>query len=149
MKIFMGIDPGETGAFAIIDADMDVIALADFHDRQYAYPADKSSMKAVIEEAQSMPKQGVSSTFKYGVNFGRWLEWLDIAGIPYQRIRPAKWKKAVCDGGARRGKDGKEYSLELARRLFPSVSEELKRKKDHNRAEALLIALYCRNQWEK
>jgi crossover junction endodeoxyribonuclease RuvC len=148
-KLYLGIDPGITGAWALIDKNLHVECLGDFEQRNgIGTESGRGNIMAVIEEAQAMPGQGVSSTFKYGVNFGRWLEWLDTWAIPHRRIRPSAWKKAVCDGGPRKGKDGKEYSLELARRLFPGAADSLKMKKDHNRAEALLLSYYARNTWE-
>jgi crossover junction endodeoxyribonuclease RuvC len=147
MIYFLGVDPGATGAFAIIDRELDVYALGEFDKRDTVMELDRSVMKCVIEESQAMPGQGVSSTFKYGINFGMWLEFLRIHRIPYQRIRPSKWKKVICDGGPRKGKEGKDYSLELARRLFPSAADMLTRKKDNGRAEALLIAIYARDIW--
>ena len=91
-----------------------------------------------IEESQSMPGQGVRSMFTIGLGFGVWLGILAALELPFTRVRPALWKTAI----GLRGKD-KEASRLRAQQLFPTA--DLRRKKDHGRAEALLLALYGRD----
>lgn len=141
--IYIGIDPGQTGAIAIIDGPH-TVWVYDFDDGMALsfLKTIKVDCKAVLEKVSSMPKQGVSSTFKFGTNFGQWIGRLEALGIPFDFVTPQKWKKAMFDSMAR--EDAKEMSRNRALRLFPQMAEFLKRKKDHNRAEALLLAEYAR-----
>jgi crossover junction endodeoxyribonuclease RuvC len=84
-----------------------------------------------------MPKQGVSSTFKFGVNFGIWRGILAAYQIPFQLVKPRQWQKGVI-----RKADGKMASLIAARRRWPKA--ELHLKKHHGRADALWIAEWLR-----
>jgi crossover junction endodeoxyribonuclease RuvC len=89
-----------------------------------------------------MPKQGVSSSFKFGMSFGKALGILETLQVPYDLVTPHKWQKEVFDSASKQ--DTKAMALDRARRLFPELTGSLRRKKDHNRADALLIAEYCR-----
>jgi len=154
MRIFIGIDPGQTGAMAMIAPKG--IKVWDYDDgegiswlkelsvqiKNSLLTRDPIYSHAVLEKVHSMPKQGVSSSFKFGDNFGQWKGRLDALGIPYDLVTPQKWQKEIFDSMTKT--DRKTMSLDRARRLFPEMSDMLKRKKDHNRAEALLIAEYCR-----
>ena len=158
MRIFMiyiGVDPGTTGAVAIIDHGVvtvsdfeDMSALVDLMVKFHNMGEDTPSSIATVEKVHSMPKQGVSTTFKFGKNTGRVIGWLEALGIPYEEVTPTKWQKVVFDSGTKTG-DNKADSLNMARKLFPSMLDRLKRKKDHNRADALLIAEYCRRTHER
>lgn len=153
--IFLGIDPGQTGAMAVL-SDHTKQAIYDFDDqlalRELAYFGyllegdqrdiiKRFEIKAAIEKVSAMPKQGVSSTFKFGTNFGIWQGRLEAFQIPFIFVTPGKWRKVVFDSMAKLD-DKKQMSLDLARRLFPWA--ELHLKKHHNRADALLIAEYLR-----
>jgi crossover junction endodeoxyribonuclease RuvC len=92
---------------------------------------------AVIEEAQAMPGQGVRSMFTIGVGFGVWLGLLATLDIPYTRVRPSVWKPSM----GLRGQD-KEAARLRAQQLFPQA--DLRHKRDHGKAEALLLAEYGR-----
>jgi hypothetical protein len=143
--MWIGIDPGATGAAGLIDhygafhsvydfsADPAVIADAM---RIIFAAAGTGHTQAVLEHVHSMPKQGVASSFNFGASFGAIRGILAYAGVPYHLVPPAKWKR---DFGL--GKD-KADALAMARRLFPTA--ELGRKKDIGRAEALLIAEWGR-----
>lgn len=144
MKIYIGIDPGQTGAMAIIGDGLEEIYDFDDGDSMTNLRlVSADQVKAVIEKVAAMPKQGVSSTFKFGTNFGIWIGRLEALGIPFDYVTPQKWKKEMFDSMPRSG-DQKAMSLDRARRLFPEMRDQLKRKKDHNRADALLLAEYCR-----
>jgi hypothetical protein len=91
---------------------------------------------AYIERVASSPQQGVCSAFSMGEGLGIWLGVLGALGIPHVRIAPTAWKRRVgLPSGAT-----KEDSRAAALRLFPALAADLKRKCDHGRAEALLIA---------
>jgi crossover junction endodeoxyribonuclease RuvC len=160
MSVFIGIDPGKTGAVAIMVGN--VVTIYDFGDVRIPsklltltnlFPG---ATHAVLEKVHSMPGQGVSSTFKFGESFGWWKGALDAINIPYDLITPQRWQKEMFDFKPAKGnrtaaewaKFRKELSLERARRLYPEAKEEyLARKKDHNRADALLIAGYCKMKY--
>lgn len=141
--MYIGIDPGKTGAVAILDDKGNYINVLDFGQEElmstlidYA-PVVKF---AYLEKVHSMPGQGVVSTFSFGENFGWWQGVLGSLGIPYTTIRPQDWmKKYSLQKTSASDKPG----LEVARKLFPEAPLHLK--KHHNRADALLIARAC---WE-
>ena len=83
--------------------------------------------------------------FKLGENYGRWQGWLDRIGIAYEIILPTKWRKEIFDSAPKQA-DKKAMSLDMARRIFPSMRSQLTRKSDHGRGEALLIAELCRRR---
>lgn len=141
--MYIGVDPGKTGAVAILDDKGNYINVLDFGQGglmsaliDYA-PVVKF---AYLEKVHSMPGQGVVSTFSFGENFGWWQGVLGSLGIPYTTIRPQDWmKKYSLQKSSASDKPG----LEVARSLFPEAPLCLK--KHHNRADALLIARAC---WE-
>jgi hypothetical protein len=92
---------------------------------------------ALIERAQAMPRQGSSSGFKYGRAVGAIEAAIAMCGIAHEIIEPALWKRLF----KLPGKD-KEAARLRALQAFPNAHERLARKKDHQRAEAMLIALY-------
>jgi crossover junction endodeoxyribonuclease RuvC len=147
---YIGIDPGQSGAVAVLDSKHGYIDVLD-------WPGDeilvaklvcaircqietlKYSLVAALEDVHAMPKQGVSSTFKFGSNFGIWRGILAAYGIPFQLVKPRTWQTGII-----RKADGKQASLAVARRMFPKA--ELHLKKHHGRADALLIAHWLRQQ---
>lgn len=141
--IYIGIDPGKSGAMAVIDRTTTV--LLPFSERDYANalrPLPQQLTIACIEHVTAMPKQGVTSMFNFGQNFGYIRGLLEAFGIPYELVRPQKWKKEF-------GISDKNSSVECCKRLFPGVS--LRRterccKDDDGLAEALLMAEYARRK---
>jgi hypothetical protein len=95
------------------------------HQPQHAY----------AERAQAYPKQGSSSGFKYGRAVGAIEAVITVCNIPVEIVEPSMWKRAL----RLRGKD-KEAARQYALQLFPHAHHLLKRKLDHGRAEAALIA---------
>ena len=141
--MYIGIDPGKTGAVAILDDKGNYINVLDFGQEGlmstligYA-PVVKF---AYLEKVHSMPGQGVVSTFSFGENFGWWRGVLCSLGIPYTTIRPQDWMKKYS---LHKSSSSDKPGLEVARKLFPEAPLHLK--KHHNRADALLIARAC---WE-
>ena len=147
---FAGIDPGQGGSIAIVSGDMQTTHVWDWPGSIEAAGDlirdvwfDHKPVLTGIEKVSAMPKQGVSSTFKFGSNYGAWLGALSALQIPHVIVTPAKWQRAVLDSS---GGDTKARSLSMARRLFPLA--DLGRKKDHGRSDALLLAVYA-CQWHK
>lgn len=147
--IFAGIDPGATGALALINDELDVLSLED-------WPGDTESAAALfrslylehhpnlvcLESVSAMPKQGVVSMFKLGHNLGSWQGIISAMGARHRLVRPREWQSKMFDPST--GKEPKQRSLTTARRLFPDA--ELHLKKHHGRSDALLIALFAA-QW--
>lgn len=145
--IYIGVDPGLTGAVAAIWDD-GFAKIRDFSDMSalvWLRQIDlfREPCFAYVEKVHLMKGQGISSGGKFMKATGRAIGWLEACGIPYEEITPVKWQKLVFDSGTKTG-DNKADSLAMARKLFPSMLDRLKRKKDHNRADALLIAEACR-----
>lgn len=157
-NLYIGIDPGITGAIGLLFGDrlpevVDVPTYQDFNDKpQYdframykllAHYSKEYDMCLALEQQQAMPKQGVSSTFKTGRGYGAWQALCDIVTPNVMIVSPRKWKKALGLTS------DKEVSRFKAIELFPSLAGMLCRKKDHNRAEALLLAYYLWCGYEK
>lgn len=151
MNYFLGIDPGKTGAFALIDDDLVCADVRDFPDtieelastlRQIIRGC--SIKLACLEKVGAAPGQGVTSMFTFGTNFGAWQGILSAYQIPFFLAAPQKWMYGIFDS-MKRGKDRKLISLAHAKRRFPNV--DLSLKKHHGRADALNIALYARKEF--
>ena len=147
--IFIGIDPGKSGALATIetlDAGNYAVNVLPFDEalyRERLRSFDGCKAVAVVERVGAMPKQGVTSMFNFGVNFGFIQGLLAACGIPFELVTPARWKKefgVTAD---------KNTSIEVAHRLFPDVDlrrTKLCRKPDDGVAEALLMAEFARRK---
>jgi hypothetical protein len=92
---------------------------------------------AIIERVGAMPKQGVSSTFKFGVAFGMLQGVVAALKIPVHFVAPSVWKSHY-----RLGSD-KEKARALALQLWPARADLFGLRKHHNRAEAALLARYA------
>lgn len=142
MKYYLGIDPGVSGGWAVIDENSRFVVggLYERYD-DIAYIANSDITKngfACLEKVHSFPGQGVASTFKFGTNFGWWQGVLWAWQVPYELITPKRWMKAVLDSGDH----SPEHRLESARHRWPGAP--LKRKKDSGVADALWLAEYAR-----
>lgn len=140
----MGVDPGASGALAfynpkfpkliaaydmpIIGKELNAAELFDIID-------SFKPVVAVIEAVHAMPKQGLSSTFNFGVSYGVIRGVVGAAKIRTHLVTPTKWKKYFSLPAE------KDASRALAVRHWPD-SPHFRRKKDHGRAEAALLALY-------
>lgn len=142
--IYIGIDPGKKGAMAVIDRSKTV--LFPFSEGEYVNALKTlppQITKACLEHVGAMPGQGVTSMFHFGENFGYIRGLLEAFEIPYELVRPQKWKKEFSITGE------KNSSIEVCKRLFPGVDlrrTERCRKDDDNVAEALLMAEYARRR---
>lgn len=145
--IYIGIDPGKNGGIAVIAPNKTwtcvyseeelLLVLSYYQDWQ-------DDVICYLEHVHAMPKQGVISTFNFGVNFGFIQGVLKAYSIPYELVTPQKWKKEFsCTSD-------KNTSIEVCKRLFPKVNLKAtdRCKKDHDgMAEALLIAEYGRRHY--
>ena len=96
---------------------------------------DKKNIKVVIEQVSAMPGQGVTSMFNFGQSFGILKGICSAMQLPMYFVRPAKWKKYFNLINSE-----KDASRTRAIEIFPYFSSELSRKKDINKADAILIA---------
>jgi crossover junction endodeoxyribonuclease RuvC len=151
--MILGIDPGVTGAIAVFYQGL----LSTVLDIPYTQEGSKKVKKCVhvkklvemlallddesivyLEQAQSMPGQGVSSTFHYGRTNGIIEGVLGALGfIQVKKVVPARWKRQL---GLIGNTSQKHADLLKARRLYPDA--ELHLAKHHNRADAILIGHY-------
>jgi crossover junction endodeoxyribonuclease RuvC len=151
MKV-LGIDPGLSGACALLEIVNSDTTLVDVIDMPITGSGAKQSVDVIqlqewllrhasrcafLERAQAMPKQGASSGFKYGRVVGALEAVLTVSAIAITMIEPSKWKRHFHLQGA-----DKEGARGLVIRLYPGRHHFFARKKDHGRAEAVLIALY-------
>lgn len=155
----IGIDPGFTGAVAVLDtATMKCVAVEDIpvyrkvskfrksgemshvDVHKLAMIIDAFSSKtaiAVIEEVGAMPRQGLSSTFRFGYAAGECHGVLAANYIPTIPIKPSVWKPALGLSG------DKQNSIDMARKHFVKSDRFFRFKKHHDRAEAALMAFYA------
>jgi Holliday junction resolvasome RuvABC endonuclease subunit len=147
-QITIGIDPGANGAIAWIDergkscVEKMPDTLQDLWElicdiTNFPRSAiDGRNYKAYIEQVSSSPQMGVVSAFSFGRGYGNLEMALTAAGIPFERVRPQVWQKAM--GCMTKG--DKNISKAKAQELFPD------KKVIHATADALLIALYGSKQ---
>ena len=98
---------------------------------------DKKNIKVVIEHVTAMPGQGVTSMFNFGQSFGILKGICSAMQLSVYFVRPAKWKKYFNLINSE-----KDASRTRAIEIFPYYSSHLSRKKDSNKADAILIASY-------
>ena len=98
---------------------------------------DKKDIRVVIEQVSAMPGQGVTSMFNFGQSFGILKGICSAMQLPMYFVRPAKWKKYFNLINSE-----KDASRARAIEIFPYFSSQLSRKKDSNKADAILIASF-------
>jgi len=145
----IGIDPGLSGAIAVLNDDLSLFAVYDMpvmavskgkNQVNAAALADLVLIEgrpdiAYLEQVHAMPGQGVSGMFSFGTSYGIVQGVLAALRIPMVLVRPQAWK-------GRAGLSGKDKDMArtLAIRLYPAA--DLSRKKDIGRADAILIARF-------
>ena len=152
--IIIGIDPGINGAISIIE-NKKIIEVYDTptmidgkkNKRQINGAQVTNIFKerlngekevvVVVEHVNAMPGQGVTSMFNFGPSFGVIKGICAALNLPIYFVRPAKWKKHF-----NLIKTNKDASRTKVIEAYPEISSKLHRKKDSNRADAILIALY-------
>ena len=152
--LVIGIDPGLSGAIAILEdkkvlniLDMTVMAEGKKNKRQInsaqlvniikknIHKTDEISV--VVEQVNAMPGQGVTSMFNFGQTFGAIKGVCAALELPIFFIRPSKWKKHF-----ELINSSKDASRTKAIEMYPSLSDNLSKKKDVNKSDAILIARY-------
>ena len=105
---------------------------------------DKQDIKVVIEQVSAMPGQGVTSMFNFGQSFGILKGICSAMQLPMYFVRPAKWKKYFNLLNSE-----KDASRTRAIEIFPYFSSQLSRKKDSNKADAILIASFYYETYQR
>ena len=154
--MIIGIDPGISGSICFFQDGIikDVIEMPTMTDgkknkrqvngaqifneiSERINKFDKKNIKVVIEQVSAMPGQGVTSMFNFGQSFGILKGICSAMQLPMYFIRPAKWKKYF--GLINSEKDASRTKVI---EMFPSFSSHLSKKKDSNKADAILIASF-------
>ena len=152
----IGIDPGITGSICFFEDGkiVDVVEMPNMAEgkknkkqvngAQIYYEISlriknlkKEEIKVVIEQVSAMPGQGVTSMFNFGQSFGILKGICSAMQLPMYFVRPAKWKKYFNLINSE-----KDASRTKAIEVFPYFSSHLLRKKDSNKADAILIASF-------
>ena len=154
--IIIGIDPGIAGAICffsngnVIDViDMPTMAEGKKNKKQVngrqifneiKFVKNKflnEDIEVVVEQVSAMPGQGVTSMFNFGQSFGVIKGICSAMELPIYYVRPAKWKKYFNLINSE-----KDASRTRAIEIFPYFSSQLSKKKDSNKADAILIASF-------
>jgi len=156
LTLIIGIDPGISGSICFFqDGEIkDVIEMPTMVDgkknkkqvngsqifneiTERIKKTDKKNVKVVIEHVTAMPGQGVTSMFNFGQSFGILKGICSAMQLPVYFVRPAKWKRYFNLINSE-----KDASRTRAIEIFPYFSANLSRKKDSNKADAILIASF-------
>ena len=154
--LIIGIDPGISGSICFFEDGkiIDVIQMPSMPEgkknkrqvngAQIFYEIssrikdiDKENIKVIIEQVAAMPGQGVTSMFNFGQSFGVLKGICSAMQLSMYFVRPAKWKKYFNLINSE-----KDASRARAIEIFPYFSSQLSRKKDTNKADAILIASF-------
>ena len=154
--LIIGIDPGITGSICFFQDGkiIDVVEMPNMSEgkknkkqvngAQIYYEISsrirdikKEDIKVIIEQVSAMPGQGVTSMFNFGQSFGILKGICSAMQLPMYFVRPTKWKKYFNLINSE-----KDASRTKAIEVFPYFSSELSRKKDSNKADAILIASF-------
>jgi crossover junction endodeoxyribonuclease RuvC len=153
MKI-IGIDPGLSGAIAVLENnkvisifEMPVMPEGKKNKRQLNsaqlakllknYISTNEEVSVVVEQVNAMPGQGVTSMFNFGQTFGAIKGICAALSLPIFFVRPSKWKKHF-----ELINSSKDSSRTKAIEMYPSLSNDLAKKKDVNKSDAILIARF-------
>ena len=160
----IGIDPGLSGGIAILDD----LKIFDIYDMPVMSEGKKNKNQLnsaqlvniirknlipngntflIVEQVSAMPGQGVTSMFNFGQTFGSIKGICAALNLPIFFVRPAKWKKHFDLINS-----SKDASRTKVIEMYPSISPRLSKKKDVNKADAILIARYfrdCRAQFNE
>ena len=158
----IGIDPGISGAICFFEDGkiIDVIEMPTMSEgkknkkqvngnqlfneiKSRLNYCNKEFVSVVVEHVTAMPGQGVTSMFNFGQSYGVIKGICSAMQLPIHFVRPTKWKKYFNLINS-----SKDASRSRAIEIFPKVSEKLKRKKDINKADAILISSYYYNTYK-
>ena len=154
--LIIGIDPGISGSICFLDngkilevIEMPVMTDGKKNKKQVngsqvynevtkrIKQFEKNQIRVVMEHVSAMPGQGVTSMFNFGQSFGILKGICTAMQLPMYFVRPTKWKKYFNLLNSE-----KDASRTRAIEIFPYFSSQLSRKKDSNKADAILIASF-------
>ena len=154
--LIIGIDPGISGSICFFKDGkiLDVIEMPTMTDgkknkrqvngsqiyneiKKKIDVVSEEDIRVVIEHVTAMPGQGVTSMFNFGQSFGILKGICSAMRLPMYFVRPAKWKKYFSLINSE-----KDASRTRAIEIFPYFSSQLSKKKDTNKADAILIASF-------
>ena len=161
--LIIGIDPGISGSICFFEDGkiLDVIEMPTMNEgkknkRQVngaqiyneitdrINKSQKQDVRVVVEQVSAMPGQGVTSMFNFGQSFGIIKGICSAMQLPLYFVRPTKWKKYF-----NLIKSEKDASRTRAIEIFPYFSSQLSKKKDTNKADAILIASFYHETYKK
>jgi crossover junction endodeoxyribonuclease RuvC len=126
---------GDLPVFAVAKANRKLRTELDIHGL-CSLLREAQVNRAVVEQVSAMPKQGVTSTFRFGYAAGSIYGAVAALALPVRFVTPQRWQQYHRIG---RGPDD---AVRRVVQLYPALHEQLNRKRDHHRADAVLIALY-------
>ncbi len=153
--LIIGIDPGISGSICFFEdgkilevIEMPVMTEGKKNKKQvngaqiyneFLKRINKKNdqVRVVIEQVSAMPGQGVTSMFNFGQSYGILKGICSAMQLPMFLVRPAKWKKYFNLINSQ-----KDASRTRAIEIFPYFSTQLSKKKDSNKADAILIASF-------
>ena len=154
--LIIGIDPGVSGSICFFEDGkiLDVVEMPTMTEGKKnkkqvngsqiyneilnrIKQIDKKEIKVIIEQVSAMPGQGVTSMFNFGQSYGILKGMCSAMQLPMYFVRPVKWKKYFNLINSE-----KDASRTKAIEIFPYFSGNLSKKKDSNKADAILIASY-------
>ena len=167
--LFLGVDPGVTGAWSLLTSKGTVYAAGLWEARFNLLALFKRDVLPVcccLEKVASMPRQGVKSVFTFGKNAGYWLGVMEALQIPVIEITPEKWQKTVLDyrptklpkqqtetvedTAKRRNQNRnflKQHIVNFVYKRFPDSVDIIKLKKHYDIADAICLAEYARKYY--
>ena len=154
--IIFGIDPGVSGAISVLEDKkiIEIFYMPTMIDgkknkkqvngsqvtniiKERLNNEKEKEVVVVVEHVNAMPGQGVTSMFNFGQSFGVIKGICSALSLPIYFVRPTKWKKYF-----NLIKTNKDASRTKVIEVYPEISWKLSRKKDSNKADAILIARY-------
>ena len=161
--LIIGIDPGVSGSICFFKDGqiLDVIEMPTMNEGkknkkqvngsqiyneilQRINKLEKNDVRVIVEQVSAMPGQGVTSMFNFGQSFGIIKGICSAMQLPLYFVRPTKWKKYF-----NLIKSEKDASRTRAIEIFPYFSSQLSKKKDSNKADAILIASFYHETYKK
>ena len=161
--LIIGIDPGISGSICFFEDGkiLDVLEMPTMTDGKKNKKQvngsqiyneistkirgiEKQNLRVIIEQVSAMPGQGVTSMFNFGQSFGILKGICSAMQLPMYFVRPAKWKKYFNLINSE-----KDASRTKAIEIFPYFSSQLSKKKDSNKADAILIASFYYETYKK
>ncbi|RPG12676.1 MAG: crossover junction endodeoxyribonuclease [Pelagibacteraceae bacterium TMED232] len=161
--LIIGIDPGISGSICFFEDGkiIDVVEMPTMTEgkknkrqvngsqifneiSQRIHKSENHEIRVIIEQVSAMPGQGVTSMFNFGQSFGILKGICSSMQLPMYFVRPAKWKKYFNLINSQ-----KDASRTKAIEIFPYFSRQLSKKKDSNKADAILISSFYYETYKK